>query len=76
MRGEIDLFGVYVPPLLFIAVFAWLLLVVLSRLLNRIGAYRIVWHRPLFNVALYVIVLAGCVFGLARLLTVLIGVGA
>ena len=32
---------------------------VLKRLLHRAGFYRLVWHRPLFDFALFVIVLGG-----------------
>ena len=67
MRGEFDLFGVYLPPLLPAAILAWALTALAIRLLNRAGAYRIVWHRPLFNLALYVALLAGVVFGVAAI---------
>ena len=76
MRSEVDLFGVYLPPLLFVTVLAWLLTVLLSRVLNRLGAYRLVWHRPLVNVALYVIVLGASLFAAAAVLDRLLGTGA
>ncbi|MCL2714872.1 MAG: DUF1656 domain-containing protein [Alphaproteobacteria bacterium] len=57
MIKEINLFGVFLPPLfghLAAAALVWLIL----RLLLRItGVYRFVMHPPLFNFALYVIVL-------------------
>lgn len=58
MTAELDIYGVFVP-----ALFAWLLLayathVLLSRLLSRIGFYRFVWHRPLFDASLYVVLTA------------------
>jgi hypothetical protein len=68
MRGEFDLFGVYVPPLLPAMLAAFALTAVLIRVLNRLGFYRIVWHRPLANLALYVMVLGGLVFGLRSVL--------
>jgi hypothetical protein len=68
MRGEFDLFGVYLPLLLPAGLLAWGLTNLLIRVLNRTGFYRFVWHRPLANVALYVLVLGGTVFGLAALL--------
>jgi hypothetical protein len=68
MRGEFDLFGIYLPPLLPSIGLAWLLTFLLIRLLNRVGFYHLVWHRPLANLALYVIVLGGTVFGLGLLL--------
>jgi hypothetical protein len=58
---EIDFLGVYLSPMLgylAVASVSWL---VLRRMLDRIGAYRFVWHRPLFDAALFVVVLAGVV---------------
>jgi hypothetical protein len=68
VRGEFELFGVYLPPLLPAGLLAWALTILLIRALNRIGFYRHVWHRPLANVAVYVLVLGATVFGLAALL--------
>jgi len=68
MRGEFDAFGVYLPPLLPAGLLAWVLTIVIIRALNRIGFYRVVWHRPLANVALYVLMLGATIFGLAALL--------
>ncbi len=59
MTGEYDLLGVLVAPMLAWAVAAFLVCLVLYRLLAWAGAYRFVWHRSLFNTALYLIVLAG-----------------
>lgn len=59
MIGEIDLFGLFIPPLLPLAVLAWGLTTLSVRGLRRAGAYGRVWHPPLFNLALYVILLAG-----------------
>jgi hypothetical protein len=73
MRGEFDVFGVYLPPLLPAAALAWLLTVLLSHALNRVGFYRFVWHRPLANLALYVVVLGATVLGLAAILPSLRG---
>jgi hypothetical protein len=55
MIGEIDVFGVYVPPLLVWVGIAFLLNTPLRWLLARLGLYRIVWHRPLFDLSLLVI---------------------
>ncbi len=65
MTGEIDLFGVFVTPLLIWELIALPLTALLRRLLGWIGCYRIVWHRPLFDLALLVIVV-GCVASFAR----------
>ena len=56
MIAEFDIYGVFVPALLCFAIVAFLLVLVLRRLLDAIGLYRFVWHRPLFDLALGVIV--------------------
>lgn len=61
MTGEIDLYGVFVPSLLVWVVAALLLTAVLRRLLRWFGFYRLVWHRPLFDAALLVIMLGAVV---------------
>jgi hypothetical protein len=63
MRGEADLVGVFVPGLLCAAMIAYLFSTVLRRLLSWAGAYRFIWHPPLFDLALYVVVLAIVVWG-------------
>lgn len=55
MIGEINLFGVLFPPLLVWTGLALLLSVVLRRALAAAGLYRFIWHRPLFDLALLVI---------------------
>ena len=62
MRYEIDLFGVLVPALLLWLVAAYLLGALLRLLLERSGLYRFVWHRALFDFALYVCLLGGVVY--------------
>ena len=62
MIGEVSLSGIYVPPLLLLA----LLALVVSRLFNwvlaRTGLYRHIWHPALFDFSLFVIVLGALVF--------------
>jgi hypothetical protein len=65
MIGEIDLYGVLVPPLLVWLGVALLLSALVRLLLVRTGFYRLVWHRPLFDLALLVI-LIGCVSAFAN----------
>jgi len=60
MIGEIDLYGVLLPPLLVWLGVALVLATFARMLLTRVGFYRLVWHRPLFDLALLVI-LIGCV---------------
>ena len=59
MIAEIDLHGVFIPALLAWALIALPVTGILKLILDRIGAYRVVWHRPLFDLALFVIVLGG-----------------
>lgn len=59
----IDLFGFYLPPLALWMVAALVPYLILTRLAERVGFYRLVWHRPLFNAALYVIIVGALIFG-------------
>lgn len=61
MNGEIAIYGVFVPSLLVSVGAALLLTAGLRRLLQGFGFYRLVWHRPLFDAALLVIVLGAVV---------------
>jgi len=60
MIKEINLFGVYLPPMLGYAAVAALIWLVLRQCLVWAGLYRIVWHSALFNTALYVLILSLC----------------
>lgn len=57
MTGHLNLYGVYVPLLLVLMLAAYLLKGLLGMLLEHLGFYRWVWHPPLFNLALYVLLL-------------------
>ena len=57
MIGEFDIYGVYVPAFAVYAAIALLLQIAIIRLLDARGFYRLVWHRALFDLAIYVIVL-------------------
>lgn len=61
MIGEVELYGIYFPSLLVPMLLAFVLTSGLRVLLTRVGFYRLVWHRSLFNFSLYVIVLGGTV---------------
>ena len=61
MVAEFDIYGVFVPALLVFAIVTLPLTLVLTRLLQVIGFYRFVWHRPLFDVALGVILFGAVV---------------
>ena len=58
MIGEFDVYGVFVPALLVWGLTALALTGVLRFALARIGFYRLVWHRPLVDLALLTIILA------------------
>lgn len=61
MTGEVDVYGVFVPWFLLWIGAALPLTAVLRRLLRWSGFYRLVWHRPLFDLALLVIVLGAVI---------------
>jgi hypothetical protein len=58
MIGELDVYGVFVPVLLVWALIALALTAVLRRCLAVIGFYRLVWHRALVDLSLFVLLLA------------------
>ncbi|HAQ26063.1 DUF1656 domain-containing protein [Stutzerimonas nitrititolerans] len=64
MTGHLNIYGVYVPLLLVAMLAAYLVKSLLGTLLQRLGFYRWIWHPPLFNLALYVMVL-GVLFNLS-----------
>ena len=58
MIGEFDIYGVYFPAFAVFAAIAFLLqVIVINRLLDATGFYRLVWHCALFDLAIYVILL-------------------
>jgi hypothetical protein len=57
MIGEFDIYGVFVPVLLVWAMIALALTAILRRVLAAIGFYRLVWHRPLVDLSLFVLLL-------------------
>lgn len=61
MKPELDIYGVFIPTLALLALVAYLLNTALRRLLDRTGFYNLVWHRPLFDLAMLVCILAGLV---------------
>ena len=58
MIGEFDIYGVYFPAFAVFAAIAFLLQLAVKRLLDAFDVYRFVWHRALFDLAIYVILLA------------------
>jgi len=63
MIGEVDLFGVFFPAVLPLAVLAFVSSLIMRVILRRVGFYRFIWHAGLFDTALYLVTL--CAFVLA-----------
>jgi hypothetical protein len=63
---EVNLYGVYVAPIALMMPAAWLILILLRRVTDRSGLLRRVWHPALFEFAVYIILLSGIVFLVAR----------
>jgi protein AaeX len=62
---EINLFGVYVPPISLIMVAAWIVTIALRRIAARFGLLRHVWHPAIFVFSVYMIVLSAIVLTVA-----------
>jgi protein AaeX len=56
--SDINILGIYVAPFAAMMLVAWLIALPLRGLGDRIGIQRKVWHPALFNIAVYIIVLA------------------
>ncbi|SAL82783.1 membrane protein [Caballeronia choica] len=69
MIGEIDIFGVFVPAVLVLMLVAYLLNIVIRAVLTRVGFYRFVWHRSIFDLGIYVLVLGAVVVLSHRFMT-------
>ncbi len=67
MIPELDIYGVFIPTLGAMALVAFVLNAILRRLLARIGFYRLVWHRPLFDAAMYVCLLSVMTLSINRI---------
>lgn len=65
MKGELDLYGIFIPSLLVWSIIAFVVSIFVRRLLAKLDFYKYVWHRPLFDVAL-LIVLIGAVAMIAN----------
>jgi uncharacterized protein YebE (UPF0316 family) len=69
MIGEIDVFGVFVPAILVLMFVAYVIGLVIRAALARTGFYRLVWHRSIFDLGIYVVVLGLVVLVSHRLIT-------
>jgi hypothetical protein len=55
MIGELHIIGLFAPASLVSAIVAGLMILLIRRMLARVGFYRFVWHPGLFDLALYVV---------------------
>jgi hypothetical protein len=58
MYKELDFCGIFLPPFFLGLLITGILYVPLHRLWDRINLQRWVWNRPVFELALFVILLA------------------
>jgi hypothetical protein len=69
MIGEIDIFGVFVPAVLMLMLVAYFINLAIRQVFTRAGLYRFVWHRSIFDLGIYVLVLGVVVVLSHRFLT-------
>ncbi|MGR7995728.1 DUF1656 domain-containing protein [Xanthobacter sp. ZOL 2024] len=67
MPAEIDIFGVYLPTFLLLAPVAMAVTRLISRGLTRAGLGRLIWHRALFDLAVFILVTGAGYFLLERI---------
>jgi protein AaeX len=63
---EINLLGVYVAPIAVIMAVAWIVLLIVRRMVVRFGLSQYVWHPALFSLAIYVIFVSSIVLFVAH----------
>ena len=56
---ELDIAGVFITPILGWALLTLLAWTLLRRLIDRFGLSQWIWHRGLFDAALFIIILGG-----------------
>jgi hypothetical protein len=64
--NEINLFGLYVAPIVVVMGVAWIAYVLVRRAGDRFGLTGQVWHPALFELALYIIIVSLIVVMIAR----------
>lgn len=57
----VDFFGFYLPPMFLWALVALVPFLIVRWVLGRSGAYAFIWHRPLFDAALFVVILGALI---------------
>jgi hypothetical protein len=63
--NEIDLLGVFVSPVAVMLVGAWVLFMIVRRVLDMTGAMRHLWHPALAGLAIYVMIVSAIAVGAA-----------
>ena len=58
MLKEINIEGVYISPFVGYLVVALLIFIPVRMYFDRVAIQRYVWHRPLFDVSVFVIILS------------------
>lgn len=58
MNAELEIGGVYFPTLLASVALAAIPFLILRAVLLQVGLYRWIWHRALFDIAVYVVFVA------------------
>lgn len=65
MPAEFEFYGLYLPRLMVLMLLSFVLLVVVRRSFALMRLYSIVWHRSLFDLCVYVLLL-GALSSLAQ----------
>jgi hypothetical protein len=58
MISELNIAGVFFPPLLAWGLIALPISAIARAVLGRMGFYRLVWHRPLVDLLMFVLIVA------------------
>jgi len=66
MKSDVDILGIHLPGLLVVMLIGFVIARLLWAVLARTGFYALVWHRALFNMALYVLIVGALVWFLDR----------
>lgn len=67
MLAEVNLFGIFINAGLVSAICAALLLLLLRKGLAHVGAYRLVWHPALVDLALFTLLWGAMAFAASAL---------
>ncbi|ANB75283.1 DUF1656 domain-containing protein [Paraburkholderia phytofirmans] len=57
MIEDVDIVGIFAPAIVLLMLIAWMLNLAVKRVLEQVGFYRLVWHRHLFDLSMYVVIL-------------------